>query len=482
MKQSEKVIRFTQEFLTLGGSFYGEPFKLLDFQKDIITKIFETDDDGRRKIRTAVCGLSRKSGKSQLISAIGCYMLCADDADKAPVVICAAGDRQQARILFNECSRMIQMSPELSSVCTVYRNEIQCHRNGGVLRVISRESKLQEGLNPSCVLFDELHVQPNSQLWDVLNLGSATRNQPLTIGITTAGYSIDESFLGTLYKRGRKIESGEIEDPSFAFIWYGPKDTEEFDPSDPEVWKKFNPAWEFMNHAEFESAFKGTHESAFIRYRLNGWTRSETSWFKTGVFEERGTERKLEAGERVVLGFDGSVWGDSTAITACTMEEPRFIQIIGLWEKPEGEHSQGWRVSVPEVEDAIRQACEDYKVEAIYCDPYRWEQSLHTLAAPPDNLPIIEYPTSSVPRMTSATQTFYDAVLDKRMEHSGEPALIRHIGNAVLREDQRGARLTKDRRNSSKKIDLAVSAVLAHHGAVIHVETDEPQEAQLLIL
>ena len=83
----------------------------------------------------------------------------------------------------------------------------------------TRESKLQEGLNSSAIFFDELHTQANSELWDVLNLGSATRNSPLTVGITTAGYDMDSTLLGSLYKRGRKIESGEEEDDSFCFIW-----------------------------------------------------------------------------------------------------------------------------------------------------------------------------------------------------------------------------------------------------------------------
>ena len=480
MKQAEKVIAFIEQFLSLGGSFYGEPFILLDFQKEIIRKIFATDEDNNRKVRTSIVGLPRKNGKSALASALAVYMLCADDTDKAPVVICAAGDRMQARIIHDETKRMIEMSPELNSVCTIYRNEIQCHRNGGIFRVVSKDSKLQEGLNSSAIFFDELHTQANSELWDVLNLGSATRNSPLTVGITTAGYDMDSTLLGSLYKRGRKIESGEEEDDSFCFIWHGPTDNSEFEVSDPKVWEQFNPAWEFMNQKEFESAFKGTHEAAFIRYRLNGWTRTESSWFKQGVFEERAVERRLEAGERVVLGFDGSVFNDSTAITACTVEEPRFLQVIGLWEKPEGQHGMGWRVSVPEVEDCIRQACKDYSVEAIYCDPYRWEASLHSLAA--EKLPIVECPTSSAPRMQSATQIFYDSVMDKKLTHSGEPALQRHVGNAVLREDARGARITKDRRNSSRKIDLCISAMLSVYGATTFVEEQEHNEAQLIVL
>lgn len=40
--------------------------------------------------------------------------------------------------------------------------------------------------------------------------------------------------------------------------------------------------------------------------------------------------------------------------------------------------------------------------------------------------------------------------------------MARHVGNAVLREDARGARLAKERRDSPRRIDAAVAAVMAH--------------------
>ena len=43
--QGGKVIRFMEEFLTLGGSFHGEPFKVLDFQRDLINDIYRVDDE-----------------------------------------------------------------------------------------------------------------------------------------------------------------------------------------------------------------------------------------------------------------------------------------------------------------------------------------------------------------------------------------------------------------------------------------------------
>jgi phage terminase large subunit-like protein len=66
--------------------------------------------------------------------------------------------------------------------------------------------------------------------------------------------------------------------------------------------------------------------------------------------------------------------------------------------------------------------------------------------------------------MAPATARFYEAVVNGQLTHSGDSRLARHIGNAVLREDARGARLAKERRDSPRRIDAAVAAVMAHAG------------------
>ena len=44
-----------------------------------------------------------------------------------------------------------------------------------------------DGLNASAVLWDEIHRQPDRQLYEVMQYSTAAREQPLTIMITTAG-------------------------------------------------------------------------------------------------------------------------------------------------------------------------------------------------------------------------------------------------------------------------------------------------------
>ncbi len=54
-------------------------------------------------------------------------------------------------------------------------------------KAVSADAGSQDGANPHAVIFNELHRQKNRDLWDVLTYGSDTREQPLTIAVTTAG-------------------------------------------------------------------------------------------------------------------------------------------------------------------------------------------------------------------------------------------------------------------------------------------------------
>jgi phage terminase large subunit-like protein len=480
--QGQRVSNFIESFVTLGGSFLGDAFELLPFQREIIDDIYRTDDDGKRLHRTYLLGLPRKNGKSQLAAALAIYHLIADDADKSPLVVCAAGSRDQARLVFQEVQRCIKSSPDLSEVCQVFRNEVKCDLNNGVLKVLSADHGINQGLNPSFVVIDEYHIHKNRELFDALTLGSATRNQPLTLVISTAGFDLD-SPLGEIYRYGRKIESGEVKDPSFGFTWFGPTDHETFDHSDPEAWRRFNPAFDdFMNQDEMESAFNRTHESAFIRYRCNGWTATDNAWLESGVFDNLKSDRKLLPGEQIVIGVDAAWKNDASAIVACTVDG-YHLEILGLWEKPDtaGGHGMGWRTPVQEIKETIIEACDNFRVVEIACDPFRLEETIANLAA--EGLPIVEYPTNSTTRMTQCTQNAYDKIIGGEISHNGDPALIRHFNNAVLREDpKRGSRLTKERRNSSKKIDACIASIIALHRASFYEPEAEQTEAQLIVI
>jgi len=471
------VSKFCSRFLTLNGSFSGQPFVPLPWMDELLDDIFTINPDtGRRQFRTYLLGVPRKNAKSTIAAAVAVYQLIMDRSDAEPQIIIAASTRDQARIIYAMARGMIEGNPDLASICKIHRNEITNTETGGVLKVVSAEAGSVHGLNPSTVVIDEYHAHRNDELYVALNTGSAMRLEPLTVVISTAGYDLD-SPLGKLYQIGRKVQSGEIDDPSFGMTWYGPKEDEVFEITDESVWERFNPSWELMNLDEFRSTQMHTAESEFVRYRLNGWTATQDAWLPAGVWDSCYVPgRTLVDGDSVVIGFDGAFAGDCTAIVAVRLED-LHIEPLHLWERPDGDKM--WRTPISDVDAALRAAFERFKVRELVADPYFFQQTLQTLED--DGFPVTEFPTNGT-RMTPPTKTFFDAVLDKELSHNGDPALSRHVSNTQLKQDARGSRIGKEYRSSSRHIDLTVAAVIALGRARAWREQEQPRESTIHLL
>jgi phage terminase large subunit-like protein len=175
--------------------------------------------------------------------------------------------------------------------------------------------------------------------------------------------------------------------------------------------------------------------------------------------------RTIEDGADVVLGFDGSYSGDATAIVVIEIGDVPHLDVVRLWENP------GQQVPIVDVEDALREACRRWRVQTIVADPFRWARSLQLLAD--EGLPVEEF-AQSPSRMTPATQRFGEAVFNRALTQSGDPDLARHVGNAVVRNDSRGHRIVKEHKDSTRRIDLAVAAVMAHARAVHQDQSPMP--------
>lgn len=449
-----RIAAFFERFCTLNKSFHGQPFVPLPWMKEFLDDVHR-HRDGRRIIRTALLGMPRKNSKSTLASGLAAFHLIADDKDDAPEVWGAAVDKDQARIVFDMTKQTIQSSPELNEVCKVYRDVIECQRNGGTYRAASADAVAAHGYNPSCTIFDELHLQKNWDLYTALRSGSASRNNPITYAITTAGFDL-ETPLGEMFLRGMRVAAGEDDPDDFYMRWYGPALGEKVDVYNEANWSKWNPSWEIMNMGEVRSASKDLPEADFSRFHANRWTEARAAWLPMGAWDDCADPTGgLADGDRVIVGFDGAFAGDCTALVACRVED-LYLERVGFWERPKDD--KAWRTPVADVEQTIREICDRYTVQEVVCDPWLFQVSLQRLTD--EGYPMVEFATNGV-RMVSPTKTFFDAVMDQSLSHNGDPTFARHIANTELKQDARGSRVTKQNKSSTRHIDLTVAAILA---------------------
>ncbi len=460
-QEGDLAVDFIERFCRQSkGREGGQLLRLRDWQRDLIRDLLATGENGKRKHRTALIGMAKKNGKSLLGSALATYFLVADP-EPGGEIFSAASAKDQAKIVFDETTKMIQASPSLSRLVKVYKTALE-GPSGTVYRAIAADARTQDGINPSVCIFDEVHRQPDSELWSIVQMGMAARTQPLLIGITTAGEG-PEGLCWDLYDYGKRLETGELQDESFYFKWFEP-DSADAPYKDPEVWATANPGLgDFITHEAVESECKQLPEAEFRRLRLNQWPAGAGNWLPQGSWEPREKQRNLKPGEvDVVFAFDGSFSDDSTALVAATVEKKPHLMVLGHWEKPINEPT--WRVDIDEVERTILDLANKWKPKELVADPFRWQRTLQMLAREIGERSVLEYPQNPS-RMVPATQRFYAGVMNEDLTHDGNKALSRHIGNAQLHMSAYGGQIRKTKAGSGKKIDLAVCAIMAYDRA-----------------
>lgn len=442
------VVDFAQAYCQVTKGFEaGQSLMFRDWQKWLMRSLYERNEQGRLRYRRSLIVVARKNGKSLLGSAIALYGLFA--GEPGAEVYSAAGDRQQARIVFNEVKQQIVSNPLLASECKVYRDAIEVPRFGSVYRVLSSDGKLAQGLNPSTVIFDELHVQPNAELYDALTLGSGARQEPQVFGITTPGYDLG-SLCGQLYLYGKRVAAGEIDDPSFGFFcWEADEDCDIFD---REQWAKANPnlGEGLLDLDDMESAAKQTSEMAFRRYRLSQWVRSQESWLPVGAWEQGRSTEVLVDGEKTWLGVDMALKHDSIAIVAVQKQGDKFVTESKIW------HPESSGVDVAEVEQYLRDQHRRFELVEVAFDPAFFQRSAEALHD--DGLPMLEYPQSAS-RMVPACGQAYELIVAGRVLHDGSPTYTDQVLSAAQRMTDNGWRLSKGK--SRRKIDAAIALVMA---------------------
>jgi len=236
--------------------------------------------DGLRRYRVIYVEVAKKNGKSTLAAGIALLLLFCDGEPGAEIYS-AAADRDQASIVFDQAAAMCTRSKYLSKMCKVYRRHITVPNTGSFYRVLSSDSKTKHGLNPHGILFDELHVQDDRELWDTLQSGRAARRQPLTFTITTSGYD-RKTLCGEMHDKAVAVRDGKAEDDTFLPVLYikEPKD----DWEDRSVWEKANPSLGITLKQDYlEQGYRDAKESpgyqnAFRRLHLCEWVTQETRW------------------------------------------------------------------------------------------------------------------------------------------------------------------------------------------------------------
>jgi phage terminase large subunit-like protein len=483
------------------GPMHGKPFRLCGWELDVLASLYEYDpafgDDPRGpedwdppqnqaqwEHLECVIGVPKGSAKTELLSAVGLEHMAGPTAPRGrPVIPVAATTEGQAKLILNSAQDMVE-GTRLETLFKPSEKRLVYTPTRARMYLMTAGIGSNDGIKPSLALGDELHEWDSHWLeaarrWHVTVCGGVEKRRGRAIGISTAGWNL-ESLLGGLYEYGCKVASGELIDPRFFFYWR--EASEHWDLEDPDqllaAIREASPVadifWPASDQALLYQRLRDqgkAHE--FLRYRLNRWVSSIETWVPLPAWDERAEPRDPpSAGAEIVIGFDGSYSGDSTAIVGVDLTSPLpWLWVIGTWEKPDPA-PDGWRVPTAEVAAALRTACRQWEVRAIAADLNHWRTTLEQLAD--DGLPIVEF-DQGPHRMVPACHRFFEHVTQDRIRHSGDPRLRRHLANCRAKHTEGGVRVAKEHPNSKRYIDLAAAAIMGHDEAC--GPEDEPTES-----
>jgi phage terminase large subunit-like protein len=266
------------------GEWYGQPFELIDWQEKIIRDIFGIQKaNGDRQFNSAYIEIPKKQGKSELAAAVALLLTCGDYEHGGEVYGCAS-DRQQASIVFDVAVEMVEQCPALKARIKpmLSQKRLIYKPLGSFYQVLSAEAYTKHGLNVHGVVFDELHAQPNRQLFDVMMHGSGdARKQPLFFLISTAGTD-RHSICWEVHQKAEDIIAGRKVDPTFYPVIYSAKDEDDW--TSEKVWKQVNPSLgitveiEKLRVACDNAKSNPAEENLFRQLRLNQWVKQSVRW------------------------------------------------------------------------------------------------------------------------------------------------------------------------------------------------------------
>jgi phage terminase large subunit-like protein len=497
-QHSDAVCDFISNLPHVEGSWETENIKLEPFQVFFLCNLFGFRNfDGNRRFTTALYATSRKSSKSTLAAAIGNYCLTVEK-DAGPQIISAATTGGQAGIVFGIAKRQAEKSKDFRDAfdLEVFTRSIANYSNGGFFRPINSKASTQDGLNPSCLILDEIHAHKSSDLLNVLQSAAGARRNPLFLFTTTEGYESPGPW-PELRKFAQQVLDGVVSADHFLALYYAIDD--EDDEFDERVWVKANPLIEanpllldaIRKEAKEAKSMPGRHPEFLIK-RMNRPTSTSKGWIDLNKWRSCAGEIDLEwlkdypcygaldlASSRDLVSFR-LVWIIENKIytygwrfcPSVAIDHRKVRNLVPYYAWARSGHiieTKGEVTDYDVVFDKIFEVSQKFKLIKVAYD--QWNASQIALKMKNNNIEsecFIQGPKSYHPAM----KYFEEAYFDKRFIHNNDPVLTWCASNVIARTDQ-NMNLAPDRKNSADKIDDIVALLMAVGIAV--KDNEQPQ-------
>lgn len=486
------VIDWCEEYLAQpDGDLAGEPFRFTPEQKRFILRWFAVDDQGRWLYRRAQLVRPKGWGKSPLVAALGCAALGGPvvfdgfDAGGDPVGrphpspwVQLAGVSEDQTV--NTMSLVLAMLRERNAADAIPGLDLGLTRiftARGRLEPVTASAPSREGQRLTDAILDE------TQHWLTSNgghrLAATIRRNLAKMGgrstETTNAWRPGEGSVAELTAEyAAKITQGVVRDAGLLTDHVeAPADIDLRDEQSLRRGLKAvygDATWVDQDRIVAEVYDPGTHPSDARRFYLNQVIAAEDAWVSPQAWDGLAdVTLTLNDRDEITLGFDGARTDDSTCLVACRVQDGALF-LLHAQEAPGDARRQGWEVDREVVDNHVRATFDRYDVAAMYSDVHPWESYVDAwsrdfgagLRVKASERSAVGYDMrSKLQLFTRAAETFAAAVEDGELTHDGSAVLRTHVHNARRRLNRFGVGLGKEHRESTRKVDAAVAAVLA---------------------
>ncbi|ATW59983.1 terminase large subunit [Mycobacterium phage Phlorence] len=506
-----QILMWMSEYLLIpGGPKAGEPFKPTREQGRFILWWYAVDEFGRFVYRNGLLRRLKGWGKDPLAGALALAELCGPvmfshfDAEGNPVgkrkpsawIQVAAVSQDQTRNTFSLFPVLASDRLKEEFKLDFNKTIVYAKTIGGVIEAATSNPLTLEGKRPTFVIKNE------TQWWIETNNGHAM-SEVIAGNVDKSAYGVcrslsicnghipgQDSDAERDYDAYMDVLAGKAIDTGFLYdALEAPADTplSEIPPptEDPEGFEKGiaqlreglkiargDAVWLDLDTIIASMLDKRRPVTESRRKFLNQINAHEDSWVAPHEWDRLALTDdlfKLKKGDRIALGFDGSKANDHTALVACRIEDGMLF-LIKHWNP---EH-HGGEVPRDDVDATVRSCFERYDVVAFRADVKEFEAYVDQwgkdfrkkvqVNASAGN-PVAFDMRGQQKRFALDCERFLDAVLEREVYHDGNPVLRQHVLNARRHPTNYDAvAIRKASKDSSKKIDAAVCAVLAFGG------------------
>ena len=322
IEKAYRPIEFIERFLTPTKGAYSR-MTLLPWQHFIEANMYGwvSRKTGYRRFREAIIIVGQGNGKSTMIAGNAAYGLTKDN-ERGAEIYCLANSREQAKIIYNECSAQVEGSAILSKHIHVTKQGMFFQNNK--FQPLATDSKNLDGRNVHMAVFDELQEYRDYKLINVIKGKIKKRKQPLIIYITTLGNVIDGPLMDFYILGGQILDdSGAVAKRAADRIFvYIDEIDENDDPADFNCWGKANPSLgALLDLEDLKDEWERVklipqERSNFINKQLNVFTSvDEMSFLDAKTIQKNDKTIDIETlkGARCYGGFDLAETEDFTA-------------------------------------------------------------------------------------------------------------------------------------------------------------------------